>query len=134
MKLAKASMTGLLVAAAFVACSDSPVEQTPTPYITLSADSVTVGVFDSSTITAAIFNIVGQTQYVSRDQSVATVSANGAIGAGDEYIPVYEAEELHAAAPQPKTIRWYDAGHSLTQQAGNDRYDWLVAQIGIDAR
>ena len=52
----------------------------------------------------------------------------------DELIPAYEAAELHAAAPQPRTILWYDAGHSLTQQAGNDRYDWLVAQIGIDAR
>jgi fermentation-respiration switch protein FrsA (DUF1100 family) len=52
----------------------------------------------------------------------------------DEWIPAYEAAELHAAAPQPRTIVWYVAGHSLTQQAGNDRYDWLVAQIGIDPR
>ena len=52
----------------------------------------------------------------------------------DELIPAYEAAELHAAAPQPKTTLWYAAGHGLTQQAGTDRYDWLVAQIGIDPR
>ena len=30
-------------------------------------------------------------------------------GRFDEYIPVYEAEEFHAAAPEPKTILWYAA-------------------------
>ena len=55
-------------------------------------------------------------------------------GASDEYIPGYEAEELHAAAPQPKTILWYAAGHNLTQQALFDRHDWLVQQIGLDVR
>jgi dienelactone hydrolase len=53
-------------------------------------------------------------------------------GRSDEYIPEYEAEELHAAAPQPREIRWYDAGHSLDQQALLDRHAWLHAQIGID--
>jgi uncharacterized protein len=50
----------------------------------------------------------------------------------DELIPDYEAEELHAAAPQPKTIRWYVAGHSLNQQAVADRLGWLREQIGLD--
>ena len=35
---------------------------------------------------------------------------------------------------QPKTIRWYDAGHGLNQQAVFDRHDWLHGQIGLDAR
>ena len=52
----------------------------------------------------------------------------------DEYTPTFEAEELHAAAPQPKTIPWYAAGHNLTQQAALDRHDWLVQQIGLDVR
>ncbi len=52
----------------------------------------------------------------------------------DEFVPVYEAEELHAAAQQPKTVRWYDAGHSLGQQAAFDRHDWLVEKVGIDPR
>ncbi|HVE48072.1 MAG TPA: acetylxylan esterase [Casimicrobiaceae bacterium] len=55
-------------------------------------------------------------------------------GTMDEFIPEYEAAELHAAAPQPKTIRWYAAGHSLNQQALFDRHDWLVEKIGIDPR
>jgi hypothetical protein len=39
---------------------------------------------------------------------------------------------LHAAAPEPKTIRWYDAGHSLNAQALVDRHEWLNGQIGLD--
>ncbi len=33
-----------------------------------------------------------------------------------------------------KTIRWYDAGHGLNQQAVFDRLDSLHGQIGLDAR
>jgi uncharacterized protein len=52
----------------------------------------------------------------------------------DNLVPAADAEELHAAAPQPKTIRWYAAGHGLDQQALLDRLDWLHEQIGLDAR
>jgi hypothetical protein len=41
---------------------------------------------------------------------------------------------LQAAASQPKTILWYDAGHGLNQQAAFDRLDWLHREIGLDAR
>lgn len=51
----------------------------------------------------------------------------------DTLVPVADAEALHAAAPQPKTIRWYDAGHGLNEQAASDRLDWLHAEIGLDA-
>jgi len=54
-------------------------------------------------------------------------------GRFDEFIPGYEAEELHAAAPQPKEVRWYNAGHSLGQQAVADRLKWLQEKIGLDA-
>jgi dienelactone hydrolase len=54
-------------------------------------------------------------------------------GTLDEYIPRADAEELHAAAPQPKTIRWYPAGHSLNQQARYDTHVWLQEKIGLDA-
>ena len=50
----------------------------------------------------------------------------------DNLVPMADAELLHAAAPQPKTIRWYDAGHGLNQQAMVDRHEWLNAQIGLD--
>ena len=52
----------------------------------------------------------------------------------DELVPVADAELLHAAAPVPKTIRWYTAGHGLDQQALWDRHDWLQEQIGLDPR
>ena len=52
----------------------------------------------------------------------------------DNLVPSADAQALHAAAPQPKTVRWYDAGHGLNQQAAFDRLDWLHAQIGLDAR
>ena len=55
-------------------------------------------------------------------------------GRSDNLVPAADAEDLHAAAPQPKTILWYPAGHGLDQQAISDRLDWLHQQIGIDAR
>jgi len=51
----------------------------------------------------------------------------------DEFIPSYEAAELHAAAPEPKTIQWYSTGHNLNQQAVLDRHTWFVQLIGLDA-
>ena len=55
-------------------------------------------------------------------------------GRVDNLVPPADAEDLHAAAPQPRTIRWYDAGHGLNLQAALDRHDWLHEQIGLDAR
>ncbi len=55
-------------------------------------------------------------------------------GRQDNLVPAADAQALHTAAPQPRTIRWYDAGHGLNQQAAFDRLDWLHEQIGLDAR
>lgn len=52
----------------------------------------------------------------------------------DKLVPPADAKELHAAAPAPTTILWYDAGHGLNQQALFARHDWLHQQIGLDAR
>ena len=54
-------------------------------------------------------------------------------GTSDSLIPSPDAAELHAAAPQPKEVRWYDAGHNLNQQAVVDRLRWLHEKIGLDA-
>ena len=51
----------------------------------------------------------------------------------DNLVPMADAQALHTAVPQP-TIRWYEAGHGLDQQAVWDRHDWLQVQIGLDAR
>jgi dienelactone hydrolase len=53
-------------------------------------------------------------------------------GRSDNLVPEADAAALHAAAPEPKTIRWYNAGHSLNPQALFDRHEWLNAQIGLD--
>ena len=55
-------------------------------------------------------------------------------GRSDELVPAADAEALHAATPDPKTLRWYEAGHGLNQQAFFDRLDWLHAEIGLDPR
>jgi uncharacterized protein len=55
-------------------------------------------------------------------------------GRMDALVPAADAQALHTAAPQPKTILWYDAGHGLDQQALFDRHDWLHERIGLDAR
>ncbi len=55
-------------------------------------------------------------------------------GRSDALVPAADAAALHAAAPEPKTVRWYEAGHALNQQAAFDRMDWLHAEIGLDAR
>ena len=52
----------------------------------------------------------------------------------DDLIPRPDAAELHAAAPQPKDMRWYDARHNLNHRAVADRLRWLQEQIGLDAQ
>ena len=52
----------------------------------------------------------------------------------DQLVPVADAQALHAVAPEPRTILWYDAGHSLNPQAAIDRLDWLHREIGLDPR
>jgi uncharacterized protein len=78
-----------LAAAAFLACDKNPVEEIGDRPLTISPDSVVVAVGDGSLLTAAIRNASGPVQYVSRDQSVATVNANGAVRAmkvGSTYV------------------------------------------------
>ena len=51
-------------------------------------------------------------------------------GRRDELVPVRDAEALHAAARQPKTVLWYDAGHGLEPRAFVDHLDWLHRTVG----
>lgn len=55
-------------------------------------------------------------------------------GTSDEAVSAKDAQALQNAAPDPKTIYWYNAGHNLTLQAVLDRHAWLVQQIGLDPR
>jgi predicted esterase len=46
-------------------------------------------------------------------------------GRNDPYVPEARAQEFFAAAREPKTALWYDAGHGLNEQAIRDRQNWL---------
>ncbi len=70
-------------------------------------------------------------RFIPRASPTALLLQNGRF---DTLVPMADAEDLQAAAPEPRTIRWYDAGHGLNQQAMFDRLDWLHQQIGIDTR
>ena len=63
------------------------------------------------------------------DLAPAAVLVQG--GERDQVIPRAELEELYAATSEPKEIRWYDAGHALTRQAGLDRVAWLSTELGL---
>jgi dienelactone hydrolase len=52
----------------------------------------------------------------------------------DNLVPVADAQALHAAAREPRTITWYEAGHGLDPQAAADRLAWLREEVGLDAR
>jgi len=69
-------------------------------------------------------------RFVGQASPTALLLQNGRL---DTLVPVADAEALQAAAPASKTIRWYDAGHGLNQQAATDRLEWLRGQIGLDA-
>lgn len=85
----KALVALTLAATAILACDNAPAEPNDEPQLILSVDSVVIGVGDGSLLSATMLNASGLPQYVSRDQSVATVNANGAIKAvatGSTYV------------------------------------------------
>jgi len=49
----------------------------------------------------------------------------------DPHVPCERAELFFSAAVEPKTLRWYEAGHSLNAQAATERVDWLTAQLNV---
>jgi dienelactone hydrolase len=52
-------------------------------------------------------------------------------GRQDDLVPPRDAERLHAAAPDPKTVQWYEAGHSLGVTAVRARSFWLHEHLGM---
>ncbi len=52
-------------------------------------------------------------------------------GKDDFHVPAEKAQEFFDAAKAPKDILWYDAGHSLNQQAAIDRIEWLSQHLKI---
>jgi fermentation-respiration switch protein FrsA (DUF1100 family) len=70
-------------------------------------------------------------RFVAHASPTALLLQNGGL---DNLVPVADAQALHAAAPEPRTVLWYEAGHGLDQRAVVDRLDWLREEIGLDAR
>jgi uncharacterized protein len=52
-------------------------------------------------------------------------------GRQDNLVPPADAERLHAAARDPKTVQWYNAGHGLSIGAVRDRMLWLQEHLGM---
>lgn len=54
-------------------------------------------------------------------------------GRHDRLVPPADAVWLHRAASEPKTVKWYEAGHGLGPQARVDQLEWLHRVIGTRA-
>jgi len=50
----------------------------------------------------------------------------------DRAVPLPDAVRYQLAGSEPKDIMWYDAGHSLGNEAWRDQAYWLEEHIGID--
>jgi cephalosporin-C deacetylase-like acetyl esterase len=65
--------------------------------------------------------------YVGRAAPAALLFQNGLY---DEFVPPHDALRFFAAASEPKTIRWYEAGHNLPWSFVEDAADWLQPYLG----
>lgn len=54
-------------------------------------------------------------------------------GRHDELVPSSDATRYQSAAPEPKTIRWYDSGHFLPEAAWCDAARFLALHVQIAA-
>jgi dienelactone hydrolase len=52
-------------------------------------------------------------------------------GEDDFHVPIERGQAFFQAAEEPKTIRWYPAGHGLNPQAKIDRLEWLTHQLNV---
>ena len=53
-------------------------------------------------------------------------------GRQDEVVPAAALEALAAAAGPAATVRWYDQGHTPSDEAFEDQLDWLAERLGLD--
>lgn len=51
--------------------------------------------------------------------------------ARDEFFPREISREFFEAASEPKSMRWYDAGHYLSDEAREDRMAWLSTELSL---
>ncbi|MCI0580637.1 MAG: dienelactone hydrolase family protein [Chloroflexi bacterium] len=55
-------------------------------------------------------------------------------GQQDEAFPEEKLVGYAEAGSEPKLVKWYEAGHFLNDEAGDDRLDWLSTQLGLTRR
>jgi uncharacterized protein len=53
-------------------------------------------------------------------------------GRQDEIVPRDALEALIRAGSEPKSVRWYDAGHALNTKAERDQLAWLTDELEIE--
>jgi uncharacterized protein len=53
------------------------------------------------------------------------------LGERDGFFPREKQAAFAEAGSEPKTVRWYDADHSLNTQAREERHAWLRGQLGL---
>jgi uncharacterized protein len=51
------------------------------------------------------------------------------MGTREEFFSRGNMQSLADEASEPKVVRWYDAGHSLNEEARQDRDHWLVEEL-----
>jgi cephalosporin-C deacetylase-like acetyl esterase len=74
-----------------------------------------------------ILSVIDPIQYIGHAAPAALLFQNGR---QDKLTPEASALRYQQAGSEPKTIRWYDAGHSLNAEASRERMEWLRGQIG----
>jgi dienelactone hydrolase len=67
--------------------------------------------------------------YVAHADPAALLFLNGT---EDELVPPADALRFQEAGSEPKTVRWYEAGHGLPREAIDDEIAWLAELIGIE--
>jgi predicted esterase len=52
-------------------------------------------------------------------------------GTADRHVSKERAEEFFASTHEPKTLKWYEAGHGLNETATSDRKAWLQERLAL---
>jgi len=53
-------------------------------------------------------------------------------GRHDRLVSPSDARAFQEAGSEPKTVRWYDAGHRLTDQAMKETFEWIANALQLD--
>ena len=80
---------------------------------------------------AQAMSLIDPTYYVGRAAPAALLYQSGL---QDEAFPRDKVEGFIAAGSQPKSVKWYDAGHFLDDEARAYRLEWLGARLGLSPR